>query len=49
MATLEWIPLSGPLPEMAFEADRFIIERYQRMENEESLPVDPDFSRPEHY
>jgi 8-oxo-dGTP diphosphatase len=25
---LEWFPLEGPLPEMAFEADRHIIGRY---------------------
>ena len=27
LKTLEWVPLSGPLPEMAFEADEWIIER----------------------
>ena len=43
--TLEWISLSGPLPEMAFEADTFIIERYQKMGREGGLPVDPDFAR----
>jgi ADP-ribose pyrophosphatase YjhB (NUDIX family) len=43
---LEWFPFSGPLPELAFEADAHIIERYY----ETSLvgaPVDPDFSKPE--
>ena len=43
LETLEWIPLSGPLPEMAFEADEWIIERY-RMKREEALPVDSAFA-----
>lgn len=45
LETLEWVPLSGPLPEMAFEADRWIIERYRQTRLEEALPVDPDFAR----
>ena len=44
LETLEWVPFSGPLPEMAFEADEHIIERYQKMKLEEGLPVDPDFA-----
>ena len=44
LETLEWVPLSGPLPEMAFEADEWIIERYQKTKLEEGLPVDPDFA-----
>jgi 8-oxo-dGTP diphosphatase len=44
LETLEWVPLSGPLPEMAFEADEWIIERY-RMKHEEALAVDSDFAR----
>ncbi|MGB3717123.1 MAG: NUDIX domain-containing protein [Candidatus Promineifilaceae bacterium] len=44
LETLEWIPLSGPLPEMAFEADEYIIRRYQKTKPEEGLPVDPDFA-----
>ncbi len=28
VVSLEWAPLRGPLPDMAFEADRHIIERY---------------------
>lgn len=28
LETLKWFPISGPLPEMAFEADERIIERY---------------------
>jgi ADP-ribose pyrophosphatase YjhB (NUDIX family) len=37
---IEWFPLSGPLPEMAFEADEFIVKRVHK----EQLPVDPDYS-----
>jgi 8-oxo-dGTP diphosphatase len=43
LEALAWVPLSGPLPEMAFEADEWIIERYQ-MKLEEGLPVDPRFA-----
>jgi 8-oxo-dGTP pyrophosphatase MutT (NUDIX family) len=42
---LTWIPSSESLPEMAFEADEWIIERYQRSKRKEGLPVDPDFAR----
>jgi ADP-ribose pyrophosphatase YjhB (NUDIX family) len=41
---LEWFPLSGPLPEMAFEADTMIIERV-RIKLDAELPVDPRFAR----
>ena len=41
---LEWVPLSGPLPELAFEADEMIIERHQRKLTA-GLPVDPRFAR----
>jgi len=44
LETLEWIPLAGPLPEMAFEADERIIERYRQTELHWGLPVDPDFA-----
>jgi ADP-ribose pyrophosphatase YjhB (NUDIX family) len=44
MEALDWFPLSGPLPEMAFEADTMIIERV-RMKLEAELPVDPRFAR----
>ena len=30
LVALEWVPLEGPLPEMAFEADRYVIERAAR-------------------
>ena len=43
---LTWIPKSEPLPEMAFEADKQIIERYQQSKLEEGLSVDADFARP---
>jgi ADP-ribose pyrophosphatase YjhB (NUDIX family) len=43
LETLEWVPLTGPLPEMAFEADRMIVKRYQ-MAGEKALPVDPDYA-----
>ena len=41
---LEWFPLAGPLPEMAFVADEHIIERCRRMNLEEELPVDPKYA-----
>lgn len=44
LETLEWFPLSGPLPEMAFEADEHIIARVQQMPLDQGLPVDPDFA-----
>jgi 8-oxo-dGTP diphosphatase len=42
---LAWYPLTGPFPEMAFEADRHIIERYWRTALE-GAPVDPDYASP---
>jgi 8-oxo-dGTP diphosphatase len=44
LETLEWVPLAGPLPEMAFEADEWIIERHH-VKRKEGLPVDPGFAR----
>jgi 8-oxo-dGTP diphosphatase len=44
LETLQWFPLGGPLPEMAFEADERIIERCHKLKLEEGLPVDPDFA-----
>jgi ADP-ribose pyrophosphatase YjhB (NUDIX family) len=44
LESLEWIPLSGPLPEMAFEADEHIIERYRKTKLK-GLTVDPEFGR----
>lgn len=43
LQTLQWFPLFGPLPEMAFEADAHIIERYGRTRLK-GAPVDPDFA-----
>ena len=45
LETLEWFPQSGPLPEMAFEADEFIIRRYHKTKHEDGLPVDQYFSK----
>ena len=45
LAELRWTPLAGPFPDMAFEADRHIIERY-RLTILEGAPVDPDYTRP---
>jgi hypothetical protein len=41
LESLAWVPLSGPLPEMAFEADEMIIERSQKTRLEGGLPIDP--------
>jgi ADP-ribose pyrophosphatase YjhB (NUDIX family) len=38
-----WFPLDGPLPEMAFEADAHICERFYRTRIE-GAPVDPRFA-----
>jgi 8-oxo-dGTP diphosphatase len=43
LAAVEWFPLSGPLPEMAFEADAHICERYYRM-HLPGAPVDPGYA-----
>lgn len=42
---LQWVPLPGPLPEMAFEADEQIIARVQEIGLERGLPVDPRYAR----
>ena len=42
---LQWASLSEPLPDMAFEADRIIIERYRKVDYRKGLPIDPDFTR----
>ena len=42
---LAWVPLSGPLPDMAFEADLQIVERYQETGLNERLPVDSVYAR----
>jgi len=43
LEAVAWFPLSGPLPEMAFEADAHICERYYRMQLE-GAPVDPGYA-----
>jgi ADP-ribose pyrophosphatase YjhB (NUDIX family) len=43
LEALEWVPVAGPLPEMAFEADEYIIQRFSER-GLKGLPVDPDFA-----
>jgi len=43
LEAVEWFPLSGPLPEMAFEADAHICERYYST-HLEGAPVDPGYA-----
>jgi NADH pyrophosphatase NudC (nudix superfamily) len=43
IAELGWFPLAGPFPEMAFEADRHIIERYHSTRNI-GAPIDLDYA-----
>ena len=43
LEAVEWFPLTGPLPEMAFEADTHICERYYRTQLE-GAPVDPGYA-----
>ena len=44
LEALEWVPLHGPLPDMAFEADRHVIDRAAR-DQLPSLPVEEDASQ----
>ena len=44
LESLEWFPLSGPLPDMAFEADEHIIARVRQIALDQGLPVDLDFA-----
>jgi 8-oxo-dGTP diphosphatase len=44
LEALAWVPLTRPLPEMAFEADERIIDRFQDMGLAGGMPVDPDFA-----
>jgi ADP-ribose pyrophosphatase YjhB (NUDIX family) len=46
LEAVEWFALSGPLPEMAFEADAHICERYYRTQLE-GAPVDPSYAAAE--
>ena len=43
MEKLEWFPLSGPFPDMAFEADKHIIDRYYKTKIA-GTPIDPRFA-----
>jgi 8-oxo-dGTP diphosphatase len=43
LEAVQWFPLAGPLPEVAFEADTHICERYYRTQLE-GAPVDPDYA-----
>ena len=43
MVKLEWFPLSGPFPGMAFEADKHIIDRYHKTKMA-GIPVDTRFA-----
>jgi ADP-ribose pyrophosphatase YjhB (NUDIX family) len=43
LEAVEWFPLAGPLPEMAFEADAHICERYYKTQLE-GAPVDPGYA-----
>ncbi len=43
LEALQWFPLEGPLPKMAFEADQHIIERYSKTRLK-GAPVDPDYT-----
>ena len=45
LVELDWFPFEGPLPELAFEAEAHIIERYHA-ERIAGAPVDPRFSAP---
>jgi 8-oxo-dGTP diphosphatase len=46
LEALQWFPLAGPLPELAFEADAHICERYYRTRRE-GAPVDPAYAAAE--
>jgi len=43
LEAVEWFPLDGPLPEMAFEEDVSVIERYA-LARERGLAVDPRYA-----
>lgn len=45
LESVGWFPMTGPLPEMAFEADYRIIDWVQNLDRKTVLPVDPDFVR----
>jgi ADP-ribose pyrophosphatase YjhB (NUDIX family) len=43
IAELKWFPLAGPMPEMAFEADQHIIERYNAT-RARGAPIDLNYA-----
>ncbi|MGD8998266.1 MAG: NUDIX hydrolase [Anaerolineae bacterium] len=43
LEAVDWFPLAGPLPEMAFQEDIDMIEWYS-MNRSTGLPADPDFA-----
>lgn len=45
LEAVDWFPLSGPLPDMAFQEDVDVLDMVATGEFE-SLPVDPRFARP---
>jgi hypothetical protein len=42
--SLEWFPFLGPLSEMVFEADEYIIRRCQKASPKEEVSVDTGFA-----
>lgn len=46
LTALQWFSLNEPLPDLAFEADRWILNSYQQTQFQLSLPVDPVFAQP---
>jgi ADP-ribose pyrophosphatase YjhB (NUDIX family) len=42
LETVEWFPITGPLPEMGFQEDASIIEMYAK--GFTGLPVDPNYA-----
>ncbi len=44
LEVLQWVPMAGPLPEMAFAADEHIIARCNEVQCKDGLPVDPRYS-----
>jgi len=44
LAAVGWFPISGPLPELAFEEDALALAAYAKGKFD-GLPVDADFAR----
>jgi ADP-ribose pyrophosphatase YjhB (NUDIX family) len=43
---VDWFPMAGPLPEMAFQEDVDLLEWYST-QTVDGLPVDPDYAAPD--